>query len=223
MIRSSAAAAARGLAVAAVLGSCAALVAACGSSTGTTASPGTSASATTQPSVNPGGTPVSISPSPTATTPSGPAPCATSALKVTVSTSGGGAAAGSTYYPVDFTNTSGSACAMYGYPGVSFVTAGSSAGTQIGAAAQENPAFGKLTVRLAPGGAAHAWLQVAAAGNYPASTCQPQTVNWLKVFPPDATVAIYVSHSFDACASTGAPLLFVMPVRAGQGVRGVTP
>jgi hypothetical protein len=33
----------------------------------------------------------------------------------------GGAAAGSVYIPIDFTNTSGSACTMEGYPGVSFV------------------------------------------------------------------------------------------------------
>ena len=153
----------------------------------------------------------------------GVAVCQSASLRVTVDTSQAGAAAGSTYYPVDFTNTSGSACGMYGYPGVSFVTAGSSTGTQVGAAAQENPAFGKLAVRLAPGGVAHAWLQVAAAGNFPAHACQPQTVNWLKVFPPDQTVAIYVSHSFDACAAMGTPLLFVMPVRTGHGVRGVTP
>jgi hypothetical protein len=153
----------------------------------------------------------------------GLATCQSSSLQVTVDSSQSGAAAGSTYYPVDFTNTSSSACAMYGYPGVSFVTAGSSAGTQIGAAAQENPAFGKLAVRLAPGGAAHAWLQVAAAGNFPPSTCQPQTATWLKVFPPGQTVAVYVNHTFDACASTGAQLLIVMPVRAGLGARGVTP
>jgi hypothetical protein len=153
----------------------------------------------------------------------GLAECQSASLQVTVNTSQSGAAAGSTYYPVDFTNTSGSACGMYGYPGVSFVTAGSSAGTQIGPAAQENPAFGKLTIRLAPGGVAHAWLQVAAAGNFPASACKPQTVSWLKVFPPDQTVAVYVNHSFDACASMGTPLMFVMPVRSGQGARGVTP
>ena len=153
----------------------------------------------------------------------GLAVCQSATLHVTVDTAAAGAAAGSTYYPVDFTNTSGSACGMYGYPGVSFVTAGSSTGTQVGAAAQENPAFGKLAVRLAPGGVAHAWLQVAEAGNFPAHACKPQTVEWLKVFPPDQTVAIYVSHSFDACAAMGTPLLFVMPVRTGQGVRGVTP
>lgn len=153
----------------------------------------------------------------------GLAVCRSASLRVTVNTALAGAAGGSTYYPVDFTNTSGSACGMYGYPGVSFVTAGSGTGTQVGAAAQENPAFGKLAVRLAPGGVAHAWLQVATAGNFPAHACKPQTVEWLKVFPPDQTVAVYVSHSFDACAAMGAPLLFVMPVRTGQGVRGVQP
>jgi hypothetical protein len=153
----------------------------------------------------------------------GLAACQSASLQVTVDTGQAGVAAGSTYYPVDFTNTSSSACGMYGYPGISFVTAGSSAGAQIGAAAQENPAFGKLAVRLAPGGVAHAWLQVASAGNFPAATCQPKTADWLKVFPPEATVALYVSHSFDACAATGTPLLFVMPIRTGQGVRGVTP
>jgi hypothetical protein len=153
----------------------------------------------------------------------GLAVCQSASLRVTVDTALAGAAAGSTYYPVDFTNTSGSACGMYGYPGVSFVTAGSGTGAQVGAAAQENPAFGKLAVRLAPGGVAHAWLQVAAAGNFPAHACKPQTVEWLKVFPPDQTVAVYVNHSFAACAATSAPLLFVMPVRTGQGVRGVQP
>jgi hypothetical protein len=50
-------------------------------------------------------------------------------------------------------------------------------------------------------GVAHAWLQVAEAGNYPAATCQPVTAHW----------------------SDGAPLLTVMPVRSGQGVQGTTP
>ena len=199
------------------------LLAACGTATapqsGATSTGGTTSSH--QPTGAAGsGSPAASTPAPGL---NGLAACQSASLQVTVNASQAGSAAGSTYYPVEFTNTSSSACGMYGYPGVSFVTAGSSAGTQIGAAAQENPAFGKLAVRLAPGGVAHAWLQVAAADNFPASSCQPKTVSWLKVFPPDQTVAIYVSHSFDACASAGTPLLFVMPVRAGQGSRGVTP
>jgi hypothetical protein len=112
---------------------------------------------------------------------------------------------------------------LYGYPGMSFVTAGDSSGSQIGAAAQQNPSFGKVPVKLAAGGVAHAWLQVAEAGNYPAATCQPVTAHWLRAYAPGETQALYVSHAFDACSSDSAPLLTVMPVRSGQGVQGTTP
>ena len=47
--------------------------------------------------------------------------CPSSVLKANVDTAQGGAAAGSNYVPIDFTNTSGSACTLDGYPGVSFV------------------------------------------------------------------------------------------------------
>ena len=149
--------------------------------------------------------------------------CQPSSLQVTVNASQAGGAAGSTYLPVDFTNTSSSPCGLYGYPGMSFVTAGDGSGSQIGAAAQENPSFGKVPVQLAAGGTAHAWLQVAEAGNYPAATCQPVTAHWLRVYAPGETQALYVSHAFDACASASTPLLTVMPVRSGQGVQGTTP
>lgn len=35
-------------------------------------------------------------------------------------------AAGSLYYPVNFTNTSDAPCTLYGYPGMSFITAAGS-------------------------------------------------------------------------------------------------
>ena len=153
----------------------------------------------------------------------GLAACRSASLQVTVDASQAGGAAGSTYYPVDFTNTSSSPCGLYGYPGVSFVTADGSAGRQIGAAAQQNPGFIKVAVRLAAGGVAHAWLQVAEAGNYPAGSCQPVAAHWLRVFAPGETEALYVNHAFDACSSASAPLLTVMPVRSGQAVQGTTP
>jgi hypothetical protein len=134
-----------------------------------------------------------------------------------------GGAAGSTYYPLNFTNTSAAPCELYGYPGVSFVAAPASTGSQIGAAARRNGAFAKVTVRLAPGGTAHAWLQVTVAGNYPASTCQPVTARWLRVYPPGGTVAGYVGHTFNACSATSAALLSVLPVRAGEAHAGITP
>ena len=160
---------------------------------------------------------------PAASGTAGLALCDPSTLQVTVNASQAGGAAGSMYYPVDFTNTASSACGLYGYPGMSFVTAGNGGGRQIGAAAQENPVFGKVPVRLAAGGTAHAWLQVAQAANYPAATCQPVKAYWLRVFAPGETQPLYVNHAFDACSSPSAPLLTVMPVRPGQGIQGTTP
>jgi len=149
--------------------------------------------------------------------------CQSAALKVTVDTSQAGGAAGSRYYPVNFTNTSGAPCGLYGYPGLSLVTADGSAGRQIGAAAQRDPGFGKVSVRLPAKGVAHAWLQIAEAGNYPASACRPMTAHWLRGVPPGDTAAGYVGVSFKACASPSTPLLSVTPVRSGHGVQGVTP
>lgn len=59
----------------------------------------------------------------------------------------GNGAAGSIYYPIEFTNTSSVACTLYGYPGVSFVTA---PGSQAGAAATEDPTYPRALVTLAP-------------------------------------------------------------------------
>ncbi len=87
-------------------------------------------------------------------------------------------------------------------------------GQQIGAAAQRNPAFDDLAVRLAAGGVAHAWLRLAQAGNYPASACQPVTAHWLRVYPPEDTAAVYVGQAFPACADTSTQLLTVTPVRS---------
>jgi hypothetical protein len=212
LISSSATAAARVLAAAGVLACSAALVAACGSSNSTAASPGTSATATTQPSVNPGGTPVSVSPPTATTTPSGPAPCVTSALKVTVPKGNGNAAAGSSYYPIDFANDSSAACTLYGFPGVSFVTA--QGGSQIGPAATRNRAVAKTLVTLAPGQTVHAELQVVNAENYPPADCGLVTAHWLKIYPPNQTAPVYVSFSAMACTKAK-QILTVQTVQTG--------
>jgi hypothetical protein len=149
--------------------------------------------------------------------------CQSASLTVTVNTGQASALAGSTYYPVEFTNTSKAACGMSGFPGVSFVSAGGSSGRQIGAAAQQNPAYSTLSVKLPAGGTAHAWLQVAVASNYPASACKPVSAHWLRITAPQATGAGYVSFSSGACSSAETPLLIIMPVRAGKAVQGTTP
>jgi hypothetical protein len=153
----------------------------------------------------------------------GLAPCRPASLRVAVNAGQAGVAAGSVYYPVDFTNTASSPCGLYGYPGMSFVTSADSAGRQIGAPAQQDPGFGKMAVRLAAGGEAHAWLEVTQAGNYPSATCRPVTAHGLRVYAPGVTKALYVNQPFSACASASVRLLTVMPVRPGEGVRGSTP
>jgi Protein of unknown function (DUF4232) len=145
-------------------------------------------------------------------TPAGPPGCATAALKASLGPGSG--AAGSSFYPIEFTNTSGSTCSLYGYPGVSFVTA---AGAQVGAAATEDPTYPRQLVTLAPGDTAHAELKVGNAQNYPASTCDPVAVSLLKIFPPNQTSALTISFAATACADTSVPILAVQTVQPGQG------
>jgi Protein of unknown function (DUF4232) len=152
--------------------------------------------------------------SPTGSTSQGasPAACATSILSGSLGS--GGAAAGTAFYSIEFTNTSGSACTLYGYPGVSFV---SPSGSQIGTPATENSAYPRVLVTLAPGATAHAELGVATAQNYPSSTCSPVSVSRLKVYPPGQTSALFLAISTTACSSTSVSILMVQTVQPGAG------
>lgn len=211
----------RGLA-AAGLAATAAMAAGCGSSGGTTAAqsagPSSAGSGSASASAPAASTPAA---SPSRSTASGLAACETSALSVTLASDQGGGAAGSTYVPINFTNTTGAACGLYGYPGVSFVTG--PAGTQIGAPATRAPNVSPVSVMVASHATAHAWLQLVQAGNYPPATCHPVTAHWLKVYPPGNTAASYIGHSFPACSSGKVTVLTVMPVRTGAGVQGQVP
>jgi hypothetical protein len=149
--------------------------------------------------------------------------CRTAYLLITVDDSQADGTAGAAYYPLNFTNTGTAACQMYGYPGVSFAAAPNGTARQIGAAAVRSRTFAKVSVRLAPGGTAHAWLKVTVAGNYPASVCDPVTAHWLRIYPPEESVASYVAHEFRACGAAKTELLSILPVRAGQAVAGSTP
>lgn len=149
--------------------------------------------------------------------------CRTAALSVRLDIAQAGAAAGTEYYPIDFTNTSSAECRLAGFPGVSVVSAASENGRELGAAAQHDPGFSPVAVRVAPLGHAHAWLEVGTAGSYPAAACRPTAATWLRVYPPGGTTARYAPARFTACAAPGATQLAVMPVRAGLGSRGSTP
>ena len=207
----SSASAVRGLAAAAVLACSAALAAACGTAAAPAASP-TSPVVTATPTVSAGTASPATSPT-AAPTQAGAAPaCATSALKVTVPKSQGNAAAGSSYYPIQFANVSGASCTLYGYPGVSFVTAPGS--RQIGPAATRNPAVARQLVTESPGQTAHAELQVINAENYPPADCGLVTAHWLKIYPPNQTGPAYVSFTAQAC-SKPKQILSVQAVQPG--------
>ena len=204
---------ARKVLVAAALGSVAALAAGCG-----TASSGGSPSSTVTVTVTPStGTSSSTAPAPPSSSapPPGPAECTTSALQVKVGSSNG--AAGTIYYSLDFTNVSSSSCFVEGYPGVSLVSAGNSSGSQVGADAKRDPVVTPKQLVLAPGQTANAQLGVAEAGNFPASSCHVVTAHWLKVFPPDQTVAVFAPLTTQTCASTSTATMHIAALTAGAG------
>ena len=209
---------------AAALLATAALTAACGPANGNSAAGNsTSSPAATAPATAPA-SPAS-SPAPTSGNNPVTAGCSSAALTAHVDLAQSGAAAGSVYVPIDFTNTSGSPCTMDGYPGVSFVR--SRSGGQLGNAATRNPAAVPAMVTLAPGGVAHAILQVGEAGNYSPSACTPVAAHWLKIFPPNQATAIYARYDVQACsaklpAKLGSQLA-VYVVRPGAGKAGHTP
>jgi len=147
------------------------------------------------PAVTPGPATSSEPTAPPAPVAAGPAPCAASQLQLTIGPENG--TAGSLYYPVQFTNTSAVSCTLYGYPGVALVTA--PGGSIVGAAAVRDPTFRPTLVTIAPGGVAHAPLQVVLAANYPPPLCDPATAGWLQVYPPGSYTALFVPFTAQTC------------------------
>jgi hypothetical protein len=122
--------------------------------------------------------------------------------------------AGGTYEVIDFTNTSGSECTLYGYPGVSLVSGPPY--IQLGLAAKRQPTSPVKVITLAPGDVANAVLQIVDALNYPTSTCSPAAATDLQVYPPGQTVAVYLPNQSEACAEP-VQTTFIGPVLAGSG------
>jgi hypothetical protein len=170
-----------------------ALVSACSAAPSPPAAPSNAASAAPD---GPGASgPVTPLPT-TSPAAAGTVPCPTHSLGLRAGASQG--TAGSTYRVLDFTNISKATCTLYGYPGVLFASAPSPSG-QIGAAAKESQATPRQLVTLAPGGVAHAQLQIVQAGNFARANCQPTTARWLVIFPPDQPTPIYLRYSSPTC------------------------
>jgi hypothetical protein len=180
---------------------------------GTTAAPG--AGTTTRVTQQPGSPSTSPAGGTTPTTApaihAGPARCLASNLKGSLGTSQG--AAGTFYTDVVLTNTSAASCTLYGYPGVSFVTA--PGGSEVGAAATRDPISPPTLVTLTPGGQANILIALTDVGVYSPSECQPTSVSWLRIYPPDDYDSLYVHYPAQTCALTAKVVMRVSAVRAG--------
>jgi hypothetical protein len=201
-----------GRAVAALI--CVGLAAGCGSSSSSSSTPASSASSSSPaaPSSTAPATAPASSLSPAVTGTPGPSPCATSGLKLTLGAQSG--YAGGVYQTIVFTNTSGATCTLYGYPGVSLVSAPPY--TQIGLAAQRASTVPVKLITLAPGASASAVLQVVDALNFGPATCSPTKAAFLRVYPPNQTVPVYLADTSETCAQP-VQTLFISAVQAGPG------
>jgi hypothetical protein len=119
-------------------------------------------------------------------------------------------------------NVGSTACALYGYPGVSWVAGAD--GHQVGAAAtrQPDPTGGaEKTVILAPGALASAPLDIVDAAVIPKSACKPVPVRGLRVYPPGNTAAMFIplptaSGGYGECSvPTQSPTLMVGYMQSG--------
>jgi Protein of unknown function (DUF4232) len=139
--------------------------------------------------------------------------CPTSGLKLAEGTTG--AAAGSVYMQIEFTNTSGRTCTLFGYPGVALTTS-TTPGSQVGAAARRSTGKPKQVITLTPGQTASATLQIAQVANYPSSSCQPVSARYLQVYPPGQTSARYLPYTGQGCMKP-VFVLGIEPVQVGTG------
>jgi hypothetical protein len=137
-----------------------------------------------------------------------PVRCYSSQLSVSLGSGNG--AAGSSYYPLNFKNTSKVTCSLYGYPGVSALLNGK----QLGAAAVRETSVPKSTVILKPGVTVNAVLQVTDVSVYSKLQCEPKTATQLKVYPPGASDAKVISVGLMGCSVPSTAYIHVEVVRS---------
>jgi hypothetical protein len=127
----------------------------------------------------------------------------------------GSGAAGTFYYPLEFTNISGHACSLYGYPGVSAI---SGTGQQLGSPAGWSSLSGARRVVLAPGATAHTILAIRDVYVYTERACDPADAVELRIYLPDQRLATSAAFSFKACSRAGIVYMGIdEPIRAGAG------
>jgi Domain of unknown function (DUF4232) len=144
--------------------------------------------------------------------------CTTGGLVIWMDTQGNGAA-GSIFYTLRFTNLSGHACTLRGYPGVSAVSLG---GRRLGSPAAWGPPGAHL-VRLANDATAYAVLDYSdvITSNGGPRPCDSATAAGLRIYPPDQTTSKIVPFPLKVCTRRGLVYMGVRSLQAapppGQG------
>jgi hypothetical protein len=130
----------------------------------------------------------------------------------------GNGTAGSTYYDLEFSNTSGTTCTLYGYPGVS----ANNGGRELGSAAGRDHSRPSTLVTLRRGATAYVFLEITEAGNYSPAACKPVSAQFLRVYAPGAYNSLNMPFqgSFQACSRRGPVYLHVTAMIAGTGIPG---
>jgi hypothetical protein len=114
--------------------------------------------------------------------------CTTATLRVMGGDEQG--AVGNWAIPILFVNDGQAACHLYGYPGVSWITA---TGSQIGPAAVRETSVSPQLVTLQPGQAAIAVVLQPSRANQVASGCAVTQAAAIRVYPPGNTAAAAVT------------------------------
>jgi hypothetical protein len=145
--------------------------------------------------------------------------CSAADLEVWVAADQGNGAAGTVSYPLEFTNISKHACALFGHPGVSAI---SSSGQQLGSPAVWDNSVAPHTVLLAPAATGYAVLEYhdAITGNcHPPADKVPAFV--LRVIPPDQSQSVHAFWPLAACTAPGqTKFMSVRVIAPGIGLRG---
>jgi hypothetical protein len=137
-------------------------------------------------------------------------PCKTSGLVIWSNNGAGGGTAGSIFFKVRFTNLSGHACTLTGYPKVSAVNL---AGKRIGSPAQQEAGQKPKPRKLAKGATATALLRVVDPGNFSPSVCHEVTAAGLRVTPPGQSHSKLIPLPFATCSRAGQKTLSVGVIR----------
>jgi hypothetical protein len=135
--------------------------------------------------------------------------CKTSGLVIWIDTQSD-ATAGTIFYTLNFTNLSGRACTLRGFPGVSAVNLH---GGMLGKAAARVSGQTVKSVTLTTGHTAHAVVGLVDIGALSPTTCPPTLAAGLRVFPPDQSASKVIPFPLQACGHSGGPtFLRIRPV-----------